>query len=70
MEKTLEYQRTVDPPAEVVLTELATQYEALIDQAMGLSDLAADASTVSKKGGVAGASSTSAATSKQLKLKD
>lgn len=36
VEKTLEYQRTVDPPAELVFTELATQYEALIDSAMAL----------------------------------
>jgi len=31
VEKTLEYQRVVDPQAEVVLQELATQYESLID---------------------------------------
>ena len=31
VEKTLEYLRTVDPPAEVVFQELAAQYETLID---------------------------------------
>ena len=31
VEKTLEYFRVVDPQAEIVLTDLATQYEALID---------------------------------------
>ena len=36
MEKTLEYFRTIDPPAEVVVQELAAQYEGLIDQAVNL----------------------------------
>jgi len=31
VEKTLDYLRCVDPYAEVVLQELATQYETLID---------------------------------------
>ena len=31
VEKTLEYFRAVDPSAEIVLSDLATQYEALID---------------------------------------
>jgi len=37
VEKTLEYQRVVDPQAEIVLQELATQYENLIDAALSLS---------------------------------
>ena len=36
VEKTLEYQRVVDPQAEVVMQELATQYEALIDASLNL----------------------------------
>lgn len=36
VEKTLEYHAVVDPQAETVLTDLATQYEAMIDQAMSL----------------------------------
>ena len=36
VEKTLEYQRVVDPQAEVVMQELATQYEALIDTSLNL----------------------------------
>ena len=36
VDKTLEYHRAVDPQAEIVLTDLATQYEALIDSAMNL----------------------------------
>lgn len=38
VEKTLEYFRAVDPQAEIVLTDLATQYESLIDQALALAD--------------------------------
>ena len=38
VDKTLEYFRTVDSPAEVVLTDLATQYEALIDQALNMAN--------------------------------
>ena len=38
VEKTLEYHRAVDPQAEIVLTDLATQYEALIDTAMSLGE--------------------------------
>ena len=38
VEKTLEYHRAVDPQAEIVLTDLATQYEALIDSAMSLGE--------------------------------
>lgn len=34
VDKTLEYLRVVDPQAEIVLTDLATQYESLIDAAM------------------------------------
>ena len=33
VEKTLEYQRIVDPQAEIVLQELCAQYETIIDQA-------------------------------------
>ena len=36
VEKTLEYHRVVDPNAETVVQELATQYENLIDQAINL----------------------------------
>ena len=36
VEKTLEYHRVVDPSSEVVLQELATQYENMIDQALNL----------------------------------
>ena len=36
VEKTLEYHKVVDPQAEVVLQELATQYENLIDQGLNL----------------------------------
>ena len=38
VDKTLEYFRKVDPQAEIVLTDLATQYEALIDQAINLAN--------------------------------
>ena len=38
VEKTLEYFRAVDPQAEIVLTDLATQYESLIDQALAMAD--------------------------------
>ena len=38
VEKTLEYVRVVDPPAEIVIQEIATQYENLIDQALNLVD--------------------------------
>ena len=38
VEKTLEYHRAVDPQAEIVLTDLATQYEALVDSAMTLAE--------------------------------
>ena len=36
VDKTLEYHRAVDPLAELVLSELATQYELLVDQALNL----------------------------------
>ena len=48
VEKTLEYMRVIDPQAEIVLQELATQYENLIDQALALTG---DASIVSRGGG-------------------
>lgn len=38
VEKTLEYQHVVDPQAEIVLQELATQYESLVDQALSLAE--------------------------------
>lgn len=38
VDKTLEYFRKVDPQAEIVLTDLATQYEALIDQAINMAN--------------------------------
>ena len=38
VEKTLEYHRAVDPQAEIVMTDLATQYEALVDSAMALAE--------------------------------
>ena len=38
VEKTLEYFRAVDPQAEMVLTDLATQYESLIDQALSMAN--------------------------------
>lgn len=43
VEKTLDYQRIVDPLAEIVLQELATQYETLIDQSLNLVEEAAAA---------------------------
>lgn len=36
VEKLLEYERVVDPQAEMVLQELCTQYENLIDQSLAL----------------------------------
>ena len=38
VEKTLEYLRVIDPTAEVVLQELATQYESLLDHALSMLD--------------------------------
>ena len=48
VEKTLEYMRVIDPQAEIVLQEMATQYETLIDQCLALTG---DASIVSGAGG-------------------
>ena len=62
VEKTLEYMRVIDPQAEIVLQELATQYENLIDQALALTG---DASIVSRGGG-----KSDAAAARQLRDKD
>ena len=62
VEKTLEYMRVIDPQAEIVLQELATQYENLIDQALALTG---DASIVSGAGG-----KSNAAAARQLRDKD
>ena len=48
VEKTLEYMRVIDPQAEIVLQEMATQYETLIDQSLGLTG---DTSIASGAGG-------------------
>ena len=48
VEKTLEYMRVIDPQAEIVLQEMATQYETLIDQSLALTG---DISVASGAGG-------------------
>ena len=62
VEKTLEYMRVIDPQAEIVLQEMATQYETLIDQCLALNG---DASIVSGAGG-----RSDAAAARQLRDKD
>ena len=64
IEKTLEYQRVVDPQAEIVLQELATQYENLIDQALNIGQ--EGGAQDGNKSGPLGASNQS----RQLKDKD
>ena len=58
VEKTLEYMRVIDPQAEIVLQEMATQYETLIDQSLALTG---DASIVSGVSGAGGKSNAAAA---------
>ena len=67
VEKTLEYFRLVDPQAEIVLTDLATQYESLIDNALNMvSDIEADISVTSNsKQGLGGVAS-----QRQIREKD
>ena len=64
VEKTLEYMRVIDPQAEIVLQEMATQYETLIDQALALTG---DTSIVS---GAGGGGKSNAAAARQLRDKD
>ena len=64
VEKTLEYQRVVDPQAEVVIQELATQYESLIDASLSLLTYAGASNTS------AGGTRSDATTQRQLREKD
>ena len=67
VDKTLEYFRTVDPNAEVVLQEMATQYETLIDQGINLLNEAPASNQAAS--GQRGAK-TNPATQRQLQEKD
>lgn len=61
VDKTLEYMSVVDPYAEVVIQEIATQYETFIDQAINLSMESGNSSLGAK---------TDAATQRELREKD
>ena len=72
VEKTLEYHRIVDPNAETVLSELATQYETLVDQAINLVSEAGFDQTgdISGNRGRSMGGASNAATQRQLREKD
>ena len=67
VEKSLEYFRAVDPQAEVVLTDLATQYESLIDQAL---NMASETGGNTSMGSAGGKMPPNAASQRQLREKD
>ena len=70
VEKTLEYHRIVDPNAETVLSELATQYENLVDQAINLVSEAGFDQTGDISGNRGRSMASNAATQRQLREKD